>query len=55
MNLYYLSHLRLNRFNFLTVQGIYAERTPSVYLFIYFLFPNIQNFVFGPLERKNVN
>ena len=55
MNLYYLSHLRLNRFNFLTVQGIYAERTPSVYLFIYLLFPNIQNFVFGPLERKNVN
>ena len=37
------------------MQGIYAERTPSVYLCIYFLFPSIQNFVFGPLEKKNVN
>ena len=28
LSVYCLSHLRLNRFNFLTVQGIYAGRLP---------------------------
>ena len=37
MNLQNFSHLRLSRFNFLTVQGIYAERLP-VGLFIHLVF-----------------
>ena len=31
---YCFSHLRLNRFNFLTVQGIYAGRLPRWFLFL---------------------
>ena len=36
MNLSYFSHLRLNRFNFLTVQGIYAERLPRRFIIFFF-------------------
>ena len=32
-NLYYFIHLRLNGFNFLTVQGIYEERLPRRFVF----------------------
>ena len=46
MNLYCFSHLRLNRFNLLKMQRIYAERLPCR-----FIFPNTQDFAFAPLEK----
>ena len=32
MNLHYFSHLRLSRFNLLTVQGTFAERLPRRFI-----------------------
>ena len=47
INLCCFSHLRLNRFNFLTVQGIYAESLPHRFFF------NTQDFAFAPLEKMS--
>ena len=40
--------IRLNRFNFLTVQGIYAER-----LLCRLFFPDTQDFTFAPLKEMS--
>ena len=48
-NLYYFRHFPLNRFNFLSVQGINPELLPR--LFIYFF--NTPQFAFAPLEEMS--
>ena len=47
--MYYFSNLRLNRFNFVTVQGIYAERLPRRFFF----FSHTQDFAFASLEKMS--
>ena len=48
--MYTANRVRLNRLNFLTVQGVYAQRLPRQFIF----FSNTQDFAFTPLEKMSI-